>query len=180
MNLMNSQNQKHQSSKHNKKRLTQDQVRLLETSFSSSKKLEPERKLRLAQELGIPPRQIAIWYQNKRARWKAQKLELDYGTLQLRLGTALAEKRRLEKEVERLGRELEEAHMVLLSLKQPPPKSSPPLPPPPPPPPPVSCLSSCSSLHEGHVSCCCWVNNEALQLEELYACLTGADGSNCA
>ncbi|RVW79367.1 Homeobox-leucine zipper protein ATHB-52 [Vitis vinifera] len=55
MDAFHSQHQKH------KKRLTQDQVRLLETSFDHGKKLEPERKLHLARELGVPPRQVAIW-----------------------------------------------------------------------------------------------------------------------
>ncbi|KAE9458079.1 hypothetical protein C3L33_10012, partial [Rhododendron williamsianum] len=112
MSLFNYQSQKHHSSKHNKKRLTNDQVRLLEISFGSNKKLEPERKLQLARDLGIPPRQIAIWYQNKRARWKTQSLELDHSALQLRLEAASAEKKQLEKEVERLREELEKAHKL--------------------------------------------------------------------
>lgn len=177
---MNSQSQKHHSSKHNmKKRLTKDQVRLLEISFASNKKLEPERKLQLSRDLGIPPRQIAIWYQNKRARWKTQSLELDHGALQLRLEAASAEKKQLEKEVERLRQELEKAHKVLVSVRQ---FSNPPLMD-------VSSLSRCcdergsSSLHDQDHGSCSWVNNsnEALQLEELYACLMGGHGSTtCA
>ncbi|XP_050370536.1 homeobox-leucine zipper protein ATHB-52-like [Argentina anserina] len=101
---------------HNKKRLTQDQVKLLERSFSSNNKLEPDRKLLLAKQLGIPARQVAIWYQNKRARWKTQSLELGYNAIQMRLDTALAEKRRLEKDVERLKEELNRAHELFLAL----------------------------------------------------------------
>ncbi|KAF7140131.1 hypothetical protein RHSIM_Rhsim06G0203100 [Rhododendron simsii] len=180
MSLFNYQSQKHHSPKHNKKRLTKDQVKLLEVSFGSNKKLEPERKLQLSRELGIPPRQIAIWYQNKRARLKTQSLELDHSAIQLRLEATSAEKKQLEKEVERLREELEKAHKVLASLRQfsnPPPMD-------------VSSLSSCcdergsSSLHDqDHVMSSSWVNsnNEALQFEDLYACLMGANGSTtCA
>ncbi|KAK9078231.1 hypothetical protein SSX86_002288 [Deinandra increscens subsp. villosa] len=92
--------------KHTTKRLTEDQVRLLESNFGSSKKLDPERKQQLSRQLGVPPRQIAIWYQNKRARWKNQSLEHDYSRLELQLEATLARTRRLQKEVEQLQAEL--------------------------------------------------------------------------
>ncbi|KAK1414331.1 hypothetical protein QVD17_30075 [Tagetes erecta] len=96
--------QKHK--KHRKQKLTEDQVRLLESNFDSTKKLEPERKHQLSRQLGIPPRQIAIWYQNKRARWKNQSLEHDYTMLQLQLEAALVDTKQLQKEVEQLRSEL--------------------------------------------------------------------------
>ncbi|MFS7994600.1 putative transcription factor homeobox-WOX family [Helianthus anomalus] len=92
--------------KHTTKRLTEDQVRLLESEFDSTKKLDPERKQQLSRQLGIPPRQIAIWYQNKRARWKNQSLEHDYTMLQLQLEATLVETVQLQKEVEQLRAEL--------------------------------------------------------------------------
>ena len=110
------QNQKNPE-KQNKKRLTEDQVNILEQSFATNSKLEPKRKLQLANQLGVPPRQIAIWYQNKRARWKTQSLELDYNALQLKLESVMAEKRRLEKDVEKLKAELKKAQDTLISLK---------------------------------------------------------------
>lgn len=102
-----------QPSRRKGKRLTEDQVRLLEKSFTSDKKLDPERKLQLAVELGVPPRQVAIWYQNKRARWKTQTLELEYNTLQVKLDSAMAEKRELERDVERLRAELRKAREIM-------------------------------------------------------------------
>ncbi|XP_077252608.1 homeobox-leucine zipper protein ATHB-52-like [Tasmannia lanceolata] len=109
-----SQSFKHNNTpKHNKKRLTDDQVKLLETSFNYDRKLEPERKIHLARDLGLQPRQVAIWYQNKRARWKTKSLEVDYKTVRLRLDNALAEKRLLEKEVERLREELEKSQEMM-------------------------------------------------------------------
>ncbi|KAM7251293.1 hypothetical protein ACFE04_023176 [Oxalis oulophora] len=104
------------SSKLNKKKLTKEQVRLLERTFSTNKKLEPELKLELSNQLGVLPRQVAIWYQNKRARWKTQNLELDYNTLQVKLECATADKKRLEKEVKQLRGELLRAHQDLSFL----------------------------------------------------------------
>ncbi|XP_051120415.1 homeobox-leucine zipper protein HAT7-like [Andrographis paniculata] len=64
-----------------KRRLNMEQVRALEKSFELGNKLEPERKLQLARALGLQPRQIAIWFQNRRARWKTKQLERDYDVL---------------------------------------------------------------------------------------------------
>lgn len=64
-----------------KRRLTVDQVQLLEKSFEAENKLEPERKNQLAVELGLQPRQIAIWFQNRRARLRTKQVETDYETL---------------------------------------------------------------------------------------------------
>ncbi|XP_019153922.1 PREDICTED: homeobox-leucine zipper protein ATHB-52-like [Ipomoea nil] len=179
MNFMNSQTkQKTQSSSslnHNKKRLTQDQVKLLEASFDSNKKLDPERKFQLARDLGVPPRQVAIWYQNRRARWKSQSLELDYSALQVKLESALAEKKHLEKEMGKLREELKRAEEMLVVGASP---------------------SLSQGLQEGAAiarvssfsppSCCdegmssSFQDEEGLQFEELYASLVGAEdyGSN--
>lgn len=156
MDAFHSQYQKH------KKRLTQDQVKLLETSFDHRKKLEPEQKLQLARELGVPPRQIAIWYQNKRARWKTQSLELDYNVIRVRLEHALVEKRKLERDVMRLQAELEKAHEMLHTLNyanlNPPPITSPVL----------------SNDERVYIS----ENNEDLRFDELYESLMGLDEFN--
>ena len=64
-----------------KRRLTFDQVRSLERNFEIENKLEPERKMQLAKELGLQPRQVAVWFQNRRARWKTKQLERDYEIL---------------------------------------------------------------------------------------------------
>ncbi|XP_057970571.1 homeobox-leucine zipper protein ATHB-6-like [Malania oleifera] len=64
-----------------KRRLSADQVKALEKNFEIENKLEPERKVKLAQELGLQPRQVAVWFQNRRARWKTKQLERDYGLL---------------------------------------------------------------------------------------------------
>ncbi|CAL9059850.1 homeobox-leucine zipper protein HAT5-like isoform X2 [Musa acuminata AAA Group] len=64
-----------------KRRLTTCQVQFLEKSFELENKLEPERKLQIAKVLGLKPRQIAVWFQNRRARWKTKQIEKDYESL---------------------------------------------------------------------------------------------------
>ncbi|XP_006659398.2 homeobox-leucine zipper protein HOX5-like [Oryza brachyantha] len=64
-----------------KRRLTAEQVQMLERSFEEENKLEPERKTELARRLGMAPRQVAVWFQNRRARWKTKQLEHDFDRL---------------------------------------------------------------------------------------------------
>ncbi|KAI3812067.1 hypothetical protein L1987_16771 [Smallanthus sonchifolius] len=64
-----------------KRRLTVDQVQSLEKCFKEENKLEPERKIQLAKDLNLQPRQVAIWFQNRRARRKTKQLEKDYEIL---------------------------------------------------------------------------------------------------
>jgi len=103
----------HLRAKH-KKRLTEEQLSILEKCFASNMKLEAEQKFHLANQLGVPPRQVAVWYQNKRARWKTQSLEMDHGVLQAKLENVMAEKKQLEKDVERLKAELKKAQEMML------------------------------------------------------------------
>ncbi|KAK1309459.1 Homeobox-leucine zipper protein ATHB-13 [Acorus calamus] len=74
-----------------KRRLSVEQVRILEKNFELGSKLEPERKMQLARALGLRPRQIAIWFQNRRARWKIKQLERDYDVLKRRFDAVQAE-----------------------------------------------------------------------------------------
>ncbi|CAL0308217.1 unnamed protein product [Lupinus luteus] len=53
-----------------RRRLNMEQVKTREKSFELGNKLEPERKMQLARALGLHPKQVAIWFQNRRARWK--------------------------------------------------------------------------------------------------------------
>ncbi|XP_062168539.1 homeobox-leucine zipper protein ATHB-52-like [Alnus glutinosa] len=158
------QNQKHvRPPKHNKKRLNPDQVRLLERSFTSNNKLDAGLKLELAKQLRIPQRQVAVWFQNRRARGKNQSLELHYNALQQQLQNALVEKRRLEKDLERLKGELEKAREMALALKQTGPR--------------VSCKYSISFDESGSSL----ENGGFLPIDdqELFACLiNGEDGSS--
>ncbi|KAK8583711.1 hypothetical protein V6N13_109108 [Hibiscus sabdariffa] len=89
-----------------KRRLTVDQVQFLEKSFEVENKLEPERKIQLAKDLGLQPRQVAIWFQNRRARWKTKQLEKDYDTLQANFNSLKADYDNLLKENDKLKQEV--------------------------------------------------------------------------
>ncbi|XP_042374500.1 homeobox-leucine zipper protein ATHB-13-like isoform X2 [Zingiber officinale] len=68
-----------------RRRLSVEQLRTLEKSFEQGNKLEPERKKQLAVALGLQPRQVVVWFQNRRARWKTKKKEKDYDALKRQL-----------------------------------------------------------------------------------------------
>lgn len=83
-----------------KRRLTVEQINYLEMSFNMDLKLEPERKVLIATQLGLRPRQVAIWFQNRRARWKNKQVEQDYEMLKASYDVVLKEKESLIKEYE--------------------------------------------------------------------------------
>lgn len=82
-----------------KRKLSQEQITLLELNFGDEHKLESQRKDRLAAELGLDPRQVAVWFQNRRARYKCKKLEEEYSRLKAAHENTVVEKCRLEAEV---------------------------------------------------------------------------------
>lgn len=96
-----------------KRRLSLTQVKSLEKSFDADNKLEPDRKIQLAKDLGLQPRQVAIWFQNRRARCKTKLLEKEYDSLKstydkLRADydTLAAHNNNLKKEVQFLTQKL--------------------------------------------------------------------------
>ncbi|KAK2986852.1 hypothetical protein RJ640_011077 [Escallonia rubra] len=91
-----------------KRKLNQEQVNLLELNFGNEHKLESERKDKLASELGLDSRQVAVWFQNRRARWKSKKLEEEYSKLKSEHEGTVVEKCRLENEVLKLKEQLSE------------------------------------------------------------------------
>ena len=64
-----------------KNRLSIEKVKALEKHFEEENKLQPERKVKIAEEVGLEPRQVAIWFQNRRARWRTKNLEKEYDHL---------------------------------------------------------------------------------------------------
>lgn len=108
----------HRASAEKKRRLGVEQVRELEKSFELENKLEPERKAKLAQKLGLQPRQVAIWFQNRRARWKTKQLEKDYNLLKSSYDSLVLKHTNLEKEKESLTANLQELKSQLKDEKK--------------------------------------------------------------
>ncbi|KAL9664878.1 hypothetical protein QQ045_020287 [Rhodiola kirilowii] len=93
-----------------KRRLNIEQVKMLEKTFEQGNKLDPERKSQLARALGLQPRQIAIWFQNRRARSKTKQLEKDYGILKRHFDAVKADNDSLISQNQKL-------HSQILSLR---------------------------------------------------------------
>ena len=89
-------------------------VHLLEKSFEEENKLEPERKTQLAKKLGLQPRQVAVWFQNRRARWKTKQLERDYDVLKASYDSLLSTYDSIVKENEKLKSEVHLYTSILL------------------------------------------------------------------
>lgn len=89
-----------------KRRLSLEQVKALEKSFEVGNKLEPERKMQLARALGLQPRQIAIWFQNRRARSKTKQLEKDYELLKRQFEALSADNDALKSQNKKLHSEV--------------------------------------------------------------------------
>ncbi|KAL3844646.1 hypothetical protein ACJIZ3_002049 [Penstemon smallii] len=89
-----------------KRRLNLEQVKALEKSFEKGNKLEPERKMQLARALGLQPRQVAIWFQNRRARWKTKQLEKDYDVLKRQFDALKADNDALKSQNKKLQTQL--------------------------------------------------------------------------
>ncbi|KAH7519439.1 homeobox-leucine zipper protein ATHB-12 [Ziziphus jujuba] len=106
MNQLTASTRKKKSNK-NKRRFSDEQIRSLETMFESETRLEPRKKLQLARELGLQPRQVAIWFQNKRARWKSKQLERDYSILRANYNSLASRFESLKKEKQNLLNQLQ-------------------------------------------------------------------------
>ncbi|EOX91792.1 hypothetical protein QUC31_003290 [Theobroma cacao] len=85
-----------------KLRLTKDQSALLEESFKQHSTLNPKQKQALARQLSLRPRQVEVWFQNRRARTKLKQTEVDCEFLKKCCETLTDENRRLQKELQEL------------------------------------------------------------------------------
>ncbi|KAM1026734.1 hypothetical protein ACFX2I_039560 [Malus domestica] len=85
-----------------KLRLSKEQSAFLEESFKEHHTLNPKQKLALAKQLSLRPRQVEVWFQNKRARTKLKQTEVDCEFLKRCCETLTEENRRLNKELQEL------------------------------------------------------------------------------
>ncbi|CAO2831843.1 unnamed protein product [Amaranthus hypochondriacus] len=85
-----------------KLRLSKQQSAFLEESFKEHHTLNPKQKLALAKQLNLRPRQVEVWFQNRRARTKLKQTEVDCEYLKRCCETLTDENRRLQKELQEL------------------------------------------------------------------------------
>lgn len=85
-----------------KLRLSKNQSAILEETFKQHNTLNPKQKLALAKQLGLRPRQVEVWFQNRRARTKLKQTEVDCEVLKRCCENLTDENRRLQKEVQEL------------------------------------------------------------------------------
>ncbi|ESQ34336.1 hypothetical protein EUTSA_v10008487mg [Eutrema salsugineum] len=97
-----------------KRRLNMEQLKTLEKNFEIGNKLESDRKLELARALGLQPRQIAIWFQNRRARSKTKQLERDYDALKRQFESLKDENEILQTQNQKL-----QAQVMALKCREP-------------------------------------------------------------
>ncbi|XP_075474815.1 homeobox-leucine zipper protein HOX18-like [Primulina tabacum] len=88
-----------------KLRLDKDQITLLEESFEQLSSLTMAQKRILAERLNLKPRQVEVWFQNRRARIKLKQTEID--------------REFLKKNCERLSDENRQLKRQLLELRSP-------------------------------------------------------------
>ncbi|XP_073153584.1 homeobox-leucine zipper protein HOX15-like [Henckelia pumila] len=86
-----------------KLRLSKDQITLLEDRFRQHSTLTMAQKQALAEKLNLKPRQVEVWFQNRRARTKLKQTEIDCEVL--------------KKKFERLSEENRRLHAQLLELR---------------------------------------------------------------
>ncbi|RAL40592.1 hypothetical protein DM860_006662 [Cuscuta australis] len=87
-----------------KLRLSRDQSVVLEHSFKQHTTLNSKQKHDLARRLILSPRQVEVWFQNRRARTKIKQTEVDYELLKKCFEALKDENKRLQREVEELKR----------------------------------------------------------------------------
>ncbi|CAH9110145.1 unnamed protein product [Cuscuta europaea] len=104
---------KKKSKKSSCKRFSNEQVKSLETIFRLETKLETKKKLQVARDLGLQPRQVAIWFQNKRARWKSKQVEHDFTVLKAKFDHLILQFDALKKENEALHMQAEKLRWEL-------------------------------------------------------------------
>ncbi|XP_054781468.1 homeobox-leucine zipper protein HAT3-like [Prosopis cineraria] len=85
-----------------KLRLSKEQSIVLEETFKEHNTLNPKQKQELAKQLNLRPRQVEVWFQNRRARTKLKQTEVDCEYLRRCCETLTEENRRLQKEVQEL------------------------------------------------------------------------------
>ncbi|KAL2319921.1 hypothetical protein Fmac_028890 [Flemingia macrophylla] len=101
-----------------KLRLSKEQALVLEETFKEHNTLNPKQKQALAKQLNLRPRQVEVWFQNRRARTKLKQTEVDCEYWKRYCENLSEENRRLQKEVQEL-RALKLSPQVYMNMNPP-------------------------------------------------------------
>ncbi|KAG6506236.1 homeobox-leucine zipper protein HOX19-like [Zingiber officinale] len=83
-------------------RLTREQSAMLEIRFRCQSNLTPKQKQALAKQLNLQPRQVEVWFQNRRARKKLKQTEMDCEFLKRCYEVLSKENQMLQKELQEM------------------------------------------------------------------------------
>ncbi|KAL8141086.1 hypothetical protein V2J09_007107 [Rumex salicifolius] len=89
-----------------KLRLNKHQSHVLEDSFKHHSTLNLSQKQALAEELNLKPRQVEVWFQNRRARTKLKQTEMECEQLKRKCEKLREENKRLHKELHELKKNI--------------------------------------------------------------------------
>ncbi|CAA6656416.1 unnamed protein product [Spirodela intermedia] len=103
-----------------KLRLSKEQSAVLEETFRVHQALSPMHKAALAKRLSLRPRQVEVWFQNRRARTKLKQTELACDFLKRRCEKLTEENQRLLREVQQLRLFMSSPTQLYMGMAAPP------------------------------------------------------------
>nr|XP_043630750.1 homeobox-leucine zipper protein ATHB-7-like [Erigeron canadensis] len=106
---MSGEGRKKKNKNEGRSRFSDEQIQFLEYMFETQSRPELRMKQQLANQIGLQPRQVAIWFQNRRARSKSRQTKQEYDNLKHTYETLASKSESLKEENQDL---LTQLHML--------------------------------------------------------------------